>query len=283
MINPIHWRGAASLCIAATLLAACAGDPREHADTLAQPAGLQREQVHGGDFLLTAYARITRPDLPLTVYIEGDGLAWRSRTEPSADPSPRDALGLQLAAADRAANVVYLARPCQFTAMADNPRCEAAYWTGKRFAPEVIAAMDAAVSRYASLLPGRRINLVGYSGGGAVAVLLAARRSDVASLRTVAGNLDHEAVNRWHKVSSMPDSLNPIDAAARVAAIPQLHFSGSDDRIVPTAIARDFVAKAGTCARLRVVAGMSHEGDWSRLWPQLLAEPLPCTGASHHE
>lgn len=283
MINPFHWRGAASLCIAAALLAACAGNPREHADALAQPAGLQREQVRGGDFLLTAYARITRPDLPLTVYIEGDGLAWRSRTEPSSDPTPRDALGLQLAAADRAANVVYLARPCQFTATADNPRCEAAYWTGKRFAPEVIAAMDAAVTHYASLLPGRRINLVGYSGGGAVAVLLAARRSDVASLRTVAGNLDHEAVNRWHKVSAMPDSLNPIDAAARVAAIPQLHFSGADDRIVPTAIARDFVAKAGACARLRVVAGMSHEGGWSRLWPQLLAEPFPCTGASHHE
>ena len=33
---------------------------------------------------------------------------------------------------------------------------------------------------------------------GVIAVLIAFRRSDVASLRTVAGNLDPEAVNRYH-------------------------------------------------------------------------------------
>lgn len=273
-----------SLALALLVLSGCAGDPGLHADALAQPAALQREQVSAGMFVLTAYARITRSDQPLTIYIEGDGLAWRNRYEPSDDPTPTRALGLSLAAVDRSANVVYLARPCQFTPMADNPRCAVPYWTGKRFAPEVVASMDAAVTHYAARVPGQQLHLVGYSGGGAIAVLVAARRSDIASLRTVAGNLDHEAVNRWHKVSSMPDSLNPIGVAAQVAAIPQIHFSGTDDKIVPTAITRSFVNAAGhTCARMQVVDGLSHEGDWAAHWPQLLALPVTCQSGVHHD
>ncbi len=258
------------------LITACAEAPRRQADAIAQSAGLQHEQVTAGSFVLTAYVRLSRTDLPVTVYIEGDGLAWRTRTQPSDDPTPRRALGLRLAAADRSANVVYLARPCQFTPMSDNPQCDAAYWTGKRFAPEVVAAMNDAVSRYMARLPGQRVNLVGYSGGGAIAVQLAARRQDVASLRTVAGNLDHDAVNRLHRVSLMPDSLNPIDVAADVAGIPQVHFSGADDSIVPPAIVHSFVAKVGACAQEQVVGGMTHEGDWDARWPQLLAIQPRC-------
>lgn len=269
----MKWYGAGLLL----LLVACAGDPQLHADALAQPAGLQREQVQADMFLLTAYVRISRNDQPLTIYIEGDGLAWRNRNEPSDDPTPHRALGLSLAAADRSANVVYLARPCQFTPMADNPHCAIAYWTDKRFAPEVVTALDAAVTHYSARVPGQALQLVGYSGGAALAVLVAAQRSDITALRTVAGNLDHEAVNRWHKVSSMPASMNPIEIAARLARLPQIHFSGSADKIVPTTITRNFVAAVGSaCARLHVVDGIAHEGNWAALWPQLLSIPTSC-------
>lgn len=232
-----------------------------------------------GSFVLTAYVRITQPTQPLTVYIEGDGRAWLSPTQPSDDPTPRDALGLQLTSVDSSPNVLYLARPCQFTPMARNPACGVPYWTGKRFAPEVIDAMDAAITHYQAGMAATaplRLNLIGYSGGGAIAVLLAARRHDVISLRTVAGNLDHDAVNRWHHVSLMPDSLNPMAVAAQVGRIPQVHFSGAEDRIVPSAITRTFVERAAPCARLSVVQGLAHEGDWAAAWPRLLAEKLPC-------
>lgn len=265
------------------LLSACAVDPRTHADALARPAGLTHEQVRTQGFTLTAYVRITRSDLPLNVYIEGDGMAWRNRHQPSDDPTPNRALGLTLAAADLGANVLYLARPCQFTPIAANPQCDVTYWTDKRFAPEVVAAVDESISHYATRTPGQRINIIGYSGGGAVAVLVAARRQDVASIRTVAGNLDIEAINRLHKVSAMPDSLNPIDVAARVANIAQIHLSGSRDEIVPAAIARSFATRVGPCARVQVVNGLSHEGGWAAAWPQLLAIAPPCSPGAEHE
>lgn len=265
-----------SVCLMAAMLAGCA-DPNRHADAMAQSGHLQHGEFKAEGFLLTSFFRITRPDLPLSVYIEGDGMAWRSRTVPSENPTPHQAEGLALAAADPAANVVYLARPCQFTPLALNPRCDKAYWTQKRFAEEVVVAMNQAVTHYAAQVPGQRIQLIGYSGGGALAVLIAARRSDVASLRTVAGNLDHAEVNRLHHVSAMPESLNAIDVARQVASIPQLHFSGADDSVVPDVIAQRFVsATAGVCAQRQIVPGMSHESDWARLWPTLLKTPLPC-------
>ena len=264
-------------------LTGCA-DPNRHAESLALTGHLQRDQVQTDGFVLTSFYRITRPDLPLTVYIEGDGRAWRSRSVPSDNPTPHQALALTLAAVDPAANVVYLARPCQFTPLVQSPRCDQAYWTNKRFSEEVVVAMNQAVTYYAAQIPGRRINLIGYSGGGALAVLIAARRTDVSSLRTVAGNLDHAQVNRLHQVSAMPESLNAIDVAHQIAAIPQIHFSGADDSVVPPVIAQHFAsATASRCTRQLIVERMNHESDWAGRWPELLSIPFPCSASANHE
>jgi len=225
-------------------------------------------------FVLRASQRTPRADLPLHLYIEGDGFAWRTRSQPSDDPTPRRALGLTLAVADPGPNVVYLARPCQFTS---SPRCTVAYWTGRRFAEDVVEAMNRAVSQYARRTPGQGIELIGYSGGGAIAALIAARRDDVRSLRTVAGNLDQAEVNRLHKVTPMPESLNPIDVARQLAGIPQIHYSGSEDQVIPPTIAQRFVERAGkACAQAVTVAGLEHDGDWAGRWGPLLASTPEC-------
>lgn len=272
--------------IACLWLGGCAGlgdDPRRHAATLAAGADLRHERIAAGPFALTAFVRITRPDQPLRVYIEGDGLAWLSRHRPSPDPTPRKATGLQLAAADHGPNVAYLARPCQLTPMTMNPACGPAYWTGKRFGETVLAAMNQAVSELALRTPGQPLEIVGYSGGGAIAVLLARRRQDVATIRTVAGNLDTGFVNGLHGVAPMPDSLNPLDVAPRMAALPQHHVAGADDRVVPPEVARRFVraqcAAATPCrATVTIVPGMRHDGDWASAWPAMLARPWSGAG-----
>lgn len=266
------------------LLLGCVEAPRtaefdQRADSLAKSGGLVRGQVQADSFVLTSFYHITRPDLPLTVYIEGDGFAWRTRSQPSTDPTPHKPIGLELASVDPAPNRLYLARPCQYTPMAANPRCAVVYWTSKRFAEEVVAAIDQAVSDYARQVPGQKINLVGYSGGGAIAVLIAARRHDVATLRTVAGNLDTAEVNRLHRVTPMPESLNPIDVASNIRNVPQIHYYGSDDQIVPGDIALRFAnAVGGRCTQVREVVGMGHDSDWVRVWSGLLGEGVRCLG-----
>lgn len=279
----ILWRGLLASLFTLSLLG-CVEAPRtaefdQRADSLAKSGGLVRGQVQTDSFVLTSFYTITRPDLPLTVYIEGDGFAWRTRSQPSMDPTPHKPIGLELASVDPAPNRLYLARPCQYTPMAANPRCAVDYWTNKRFAEEVVAAMDQAVSQYARQVPGQKINLVGYSGGGAIAVLIAARRYDIATLRTVAGNIDTDEVNRLHRVTPMPESLNPIDVASNISSVPQIHYYGSEDRVVPGEIAQRFAhAAGGQCTQIRSVAGMSHDSDWARVWRGLLGEEVGCLG-----
>lgn len=274
-------RALASLLLAFALpaLSGCAALDRDaNADSIAKPVGLHKMLIKTDPFVLTVFARFSDPGKPATIYFEGDGLAWLSRTQVSQDPTPKEALGLSLAAADPSPNVVYIARPCQFTAMEKNPSCGVPYWTNKRFAPEVIASMEQAVDQVVAQTPGQKVNLVGFSGGGAVAVLVAAGRKDVASIRTVAGNLDHAEVNRLAKVSPLTGSLNAIDVAPQVAKIPQIHFSGSADTTVPPVIAERFQKAAGSsCVNIRTVAGATHETGWRERWRELLHEVPGCT------
>lgn len=280
-LAPFLWRGLLA-SLFTLLLLGCVEAPGtaefdQRADILAKSGGLVRGQVETDSFVLTSFYQITRPDLPLTVYIEGDGFAWRTRSQPSMDPTPHKPIGLELASVDPAPNRLYLARPCQYTPMAANPRCDVDYWTSKRFAEDVVVAMDQAVSHYARQVPGQPINLVGYSGGGAIAVLIAARRHDVATLRSVAGNLDTAEVNRLHRVTPMPESLNAIDVASQISSLPQIHYYGSEDKIVPAIIAQRFAnATGGRCTQIRSVPGMSHNSDWARIWPGLLGESARC-------
>lgn len=265
-----------ALLAAAVLLGGCGGlaDPalrQQVAGQIAASAGFQ-PRVIPGPLPLQAYLRQRDPAQPLTLYIEGDGLAWLSRTRPSSDPTPLDPLALRLAARDPAANVGWLARPCQYAGRA---ACrDDALWTEARFSEPAVQAAMRGVD--ALLQPGQKIHLVGYSGGGAIAALVAARRSDVLSLRTVAGNLDTALVSEIHKVSPLSASLNPAGIAPRLAALPQIHFSGGRDRVVPATVAIRFLARqTPACGRLMTVQQADHEQGWTEAWPHLLAE-TPC-------
>lgn len=259
-------------------LAGCvSGDSRERATLRAKKSGLNSQNLQTATFELRIWQRMTSPGKPVRVYIEGDGYAWASRTRPSDDPTPRQPTGLMLAAADTSANVLYLARPCQFIGPPLPANCGATWWTDNRFSPQVVQAMNQALSQALRPWPNMRIELVGYSGGGAIAALIAARRNDVRSLRTVAGNLDVDYVNAVHRVSAMPDALNAIDVAPRLANLPQIHFTGSADTTVPPAAARRFQqAAGGRCVRIEQVQGMAHGSDWAAVWPSLLQQQPDC-------
>ena len=243
---------------------------REMARKVANAAGFQPFVLATSYFRLAGFSRIQRLGRPVTVYIEGDGRAWLSRTTPSDNPTPAEPLVLRLAALDRGDNVVYLARPCQYVDLEAERHCGTPYWTGKRFAEEVIAAVDEAVGAIAATSKSTEIHLVGYSGGAAVAALVAARRQDIGSLRTVAGYLDHVSLNRAQKVSPLTESLDPIQAAPGLSSVPQIHCSGRGDKVVPSWVTRNFTQAVGNdrCASIRIVDATHREG-WEGIWSQL--------------
>jgi len=259
------------------LLAGCVSDDsRITAKDIAQHSRLSRDDIQTNPFLIATWSRITAPVHSLRVYIEGDGFAWKSRTQPSDDPTPRKPIGLTLAATDKNQNVLYIARPCQFIGPPLPAHCDKRVWTSDRFSPSVIDAMNDALSQFVKQYPGVKLELIGYSGGGNIAAILAERRTDVRSLRTVAGNLDVAYVNAIHHVSAMPDAVSAIDRAPALRTMPQLHFSGDADKTVTPEVAQRFHrAVGGTCSQVDIVSNMTHGSDWAAIWPQLLAKELP--------
>ena len=271
----------------AMALAGCAGAPplaeREtKAASVAQQGGLEKFRIATTRFDLVGFRKIRTPGEPLTVFIEGDGAAWQTRNKPSSDPTPVSMTMLAVAASDPGPNTVYLARPCQFTGAENGTarNCRPELWTVARYGEEVVDAVNQAVNTLKKQARAPAIRLVGYSGGGAIATLLAARRDDVASLVTIAAPLDSAAFTAYHHVTPLYGSLDPLSVAATIARLPQIHYSGGEDDIVPPMIAASFIRHmpAPNCARQIVLSDMDHQGDWAARWPALSARPPSCPG-----
>ena len=210
----------------------------------------------------------------MRVYVEGDGMAWRTRYRPSSDPTPNMPIGLMLAAKDSHDAVLYLARPCQYVEGEQRRNCDTALWTSARFSEPVIAEMNDFLDQAKARAHASRLKILGYSGGGCVALLLAERRDDVNAVVTVAGNIDHPFWTRWHKVSPLQNSLNPLDNKAFLRKIPQLHIVSSDDSIMPPEIAEHYASELGNPDNVRIVKvdDVDHTGDWQNIVPGILAQ-----------
>jgi pimeloyl-ACP methyl ester carboxylesterase len=277
------------LAIAATLAACSSVDmaPRARkADLIARDAGWSGRTIAAGSFDLASFSSPPSSSVQetLTVYIEGDGLAFLDRVTASADPTPTDPLALRLAIAGPQRPSAYLARPCQYALPDHGRNCGPALWTSRRYAPEVIDSLDRAVEVLKGSAGARRLVLVGYSGGGAVAALLAARRSDVAGLVTVAANLD---VGYWVKrdgLEPLTGSLDPVAFATRLATVPQVHFVGGRDQVVGADVVRSYIARlpAPHRAALVEIADYDHRCCWADTWRELLARPELAAIAGWH-
>lgn len=269
--------------LTATLLSGCAAassisSRHDTAAGIAGSAGMNEMVLQAGTFNLTSWERVQQPGTIADVYIEGDGLAWLDKHRKSLNPTPPDPLALRLAAADRSSNVIYIARPCQYTGWNGDGSCPDIYWTTGVAAPEVIAAYDQALNALKAHYQLTGFNLIGYSGGAAIAVLAAARRSDVLSLRTIAGNLDYAAFSALHEVSPIKDSIDPVTVAPALANIPQLHFIGGEDKIVPYGIYDAWKQASGNsaCVHSTVMPENTHNRGWAENWASYLGVPVFC-------
>jgi dienelactone hydrolase len=261
--------------VAIVSLTGCGSTPSsaqriQHIASSAAQHGWKSHIIEGEQFDLLAF--LPPQDTPqalLTIYIEGDGNAWKSRFEASDDPTPEKAIALALALQHPGA--VYLSRPCQSI---KGPLCTPALWTNGRFSETVINVSNKAIDKLKARYQADALQLIGYSGGGAVAALVAARRTDIKRLVTVAGNLDHSRWTTLHGVSALSSSLNPADFRGSLKATSQYHLVGQDDHIVPPQLTQDFIADFSPTAdiTLNIVADFDHHCCWQKQWRSLLRE-----------
>ncbi len=266
-----------SIFFTSLLLSACISsiDARiKEADKIASINGFKKKLVKAGDFVITTYQRLLDKDGPYVFYIEGDGSINRGRYAVADNPTPAEIMLLRLAAFDVRPNVIYVARPCQYTPVELNPNCSQVYWTEKRIAEEVIESINIVIN---SISNGKSVSLIGFSGGGGVAILVAARNKHIKDIITIAGNLDTDNFSKHHKVYALKESLNPINHAIKINNIPQLHLSGDKDTIVPNNIIQGYVkASLSNCIQQKTFYNVTHTKGWNKVWHEVLKINLTC-------
>ena len=264
-----------SLCLVFLLLS-CSADSRhiwqrlviEGQDSGFTPRNFQQTPYHLAGFLKAQGSSGT----DLVVYIEGDGRAV-SRGRVAFDPSPQTPLAFDLAKLDPAPFILYLARIGQYQPAQTGANYKA-FWSNKRLAPEAVTAANLAIDKIKEEFNIKYIHLVGYSGGGGLAVLLAESRYDVKSLVTVAGLLDTKWWVEANSYLPLAGSLNPAAMVDKITNLPQLHFYGQKDKIIQPELSLHFSKLAPFTHLRRIAVETDHWHNWTKFWPQYIQEYL---------
>lgn len=207
----------------------------------------------------------------LTVYIEGDGYAWRTREWPSEDPTPIEPVAARLAVAHPFGAAAWLGRLCQY-ADAERTGCPVESWTTHRFSKGSHEVLSSGIDEIKRITGARSLILVGFSGGGAIAANLAAARQDVLALITVAGNIDLDAWAKAHGFPAFKDRVNPAEQGDRLRVLPQIHFAGYRDSVIPLNISESFLKRIAPVRGRLVIKDEAHQCCWPMKWPTYLRE-----------
>ncbi|MBI4809134.1 MAG: alpha/beta hydrolase [Nitrosomonadales bacterium] len=248
-----------------TQFSGCA-TPAQRLDVRAVELGYRRLVVQGEGYSHAVYLKeVPGADTKeLHVYLEGDGTPWMRRRVPAFDPTPRNPLMFDLMMLDPAPSV-YLGRPCYHGIR--SAACTPQMWTDKRYSEAVVASMSTALdnvsAQYQSLV------LLGYSGGGPLAMLLAGRQPKVTAVVTVAANLDTDRWAALHKQQSLSESLNPALRPPLRPEIRQMHYAGERDDNVPPGLVRDAIGRQRAAA-FKVYPKQDHSCCWREVWPEVL-------------
>lgn len=254
------------------LLSGCASNG-QRIDRAALSAKLSRHVVQGLDYRHVVYANALADrgsGAALLVFLEGDGLPWTDAgRRPAEDPTTANPVALRMLALSQQPGI-YVSRPC-YQEMLD-AKCSSELWTGGRYSRAVVESLAAAIGRVVEETGADGIVLVGHSGGGTLAVLVGERLERVTAVVTIAANLDVDAWTRDHGYLPLTSSLNPAKSELS-HAWPELHLSGAQDNVVPSATTAEYFTRYPQ-ARRWTFSDFGHVCCWVEEWPQIESEIL---------
>lgn len=243
-------------------------------DRRAQAAGLQRIRAATGLFPSLIYMKRAEgrvaASAALLIFIEGDGIPWRNGREPSTDPTTREPMALEMLLRSPAP-AAYVTRPCYQGLHSD--KCTVEQWTGARYSDEIVTSMADTVREAQRLSGAKQVSLIGYSGGGVLAVLIAERLEHVASVVTIAANLDTAAWTEHHQYLPLSRSLDP-SRSKHEHPWPEWHLQGANDVTVPSATTAAYFVRYPD-ARRQLIEGYDHVCCWLEDWEQLSSKVRP--------
>jgi hypothetical protein len=250
-------------------------DPRSGVAHFVRQAGFQEDLIAGSTFRHRIYRHPSwagDDSGVLHVYIEGDGRPFLEPTTVALDPTPHDPLMLHLMALDPASSV-YLGRPCYF-GLSHDRGCDPSYWTLRRFSTEVVDSLAIVLSSEVARSGARVVELYGHSGGGTLAVLLAARIPNVTRVVTIGANLDTAAWCSLHGYTPLFGSLNPAELRLHPDEVRLLHLVGSKDTNTPPELVESGASRTGAGGSVRIIQGYTHNCCWQEIWSRVVRDEM---------
>lgn len=257
---------AALLCLA--LLGGCTSIAERY-DAHAGAQGLRRAEVRGADFHHVVYrkARKARGDV-LHIYLEGDGSPLINRRSPTVEPTPRRPVMPALMALDPGPAVL-LGRPC-YHGLATRPPCQPEDWTQGRFSAPVVNSLATAARGLIAAGGYKGAVLIGHSGGGVLALLMAPALPQVRAVIAIATVADTGLWIRYHKLAPLTGSLNPNSMPSASRPVVELFLGGAKDRVTPLSLIEQAVDRRPQAGLWRY-EDFDHACCWARVWPQALS------------
>lgn len=135
----------------------------------------------------------------------------------------------------------------------------------------VCAQKNAVYEAIKNIVGNNPVILVGFSGGAQVAGLVSSAKLglNVKKIITIAGNLDHLTWTQYHNLPPLNESMNLESYRTQFAKIPQIHYVGSNDKVIPPVLVREFV---GNDDLIIEVNGASHNKGWESIYNKVWSE-----------
>ena len=86
---------------------------------------------------------------------------------------------------------------------------------------------------------------------------------------TIAGNLDHLAWTQYHNLPPLSESMNLESYHKQFAQIPQIYYVGSDDKVMPPVLVREFVGNKDLIVEVK---GATHNTGWKVIYNKIWNE-----------
>ncbi len=211
----------------------------------------------------------------LWVFIEGDGTPWVLGRWPARRPIVKKPVAYQLWQNTQTI-ALYLRRPCYFDNTGFNVSsfastlastttlpgsCTANWWTTDIYSQGVIRALRTELEAVLQQHTISRYILIGHSGGGTLAMLLAANMPQKPQLIiTLAGNLRPAKFNQAHKLPKSTLKLPLINT-------PQWHYSGAQDSVIANSTQK--ICHKQPNAHCYSLANTQHSDGWLAHWPAI--------------
>ncbi|MGH1485281.1 MAG: hypothetical protein ACRBCI_03605 [Cellvibrionaceae bacterium] len=198
------------------------------------------------------------------VYLEGDGSPWEKGYWPASDPNTKRSIVLPLLKQLEYPSL-YIARPCYgWGKMPAN--CTTELWTSARYSQDIVNILNEGLNQYKLLNDNiKEYVIIGHSGGGTLASLLASTRSDIVAIVTLAANLDHNAWTQHFGYLPLERSLNPIKYFPLPEKIIRWHLIAGKDKVIPESILKRTV-KTDRGSKQLYYSEFDHRCCWQTIW-----------------